>query len=108
MDRDLVQAFDSVGLRDAVLNHDGVQVLHVRKADKLIDVGVVALVSLEIGIRQLPLLMRLSEERNIQHVRLVRVDDAHLCPRHGRRNQVLQNRIGVNAIVDLCQLPFRP
>ena len=41
-----VQAFQPLWLRDAVVNHDGVDVLHVGDADKLVDGGVVALVAL--------------------------------------------------------------
>lgn len=57
-------------------------------------------------MRELPLLMRLPEKRNVQHVRLVRVDDAHLGARNRRRDEVLLNRVRVNTIIDFRQFPF--
>lgn len=103
MDGDFVEPPQSFRLRYAVLDHHGVEVFHVRHADQLIDVGIVSLVAFEVWMRELPLLVRLPEKRNIQHVRLVRVDDAHLGARNRRRNEVLLNRVRVDTIVDFRQ-----
>ena len=65
----LVEASQPLGLRDAVLNHHGVEVFHVRQADELVDVRIVPLVSLQVWIRELPLLMRLPKERNVEDIR---------------------------------------
>ena len=61
MDGDFVESFETLGLEDAVLDHHGVEVFHVRQADQLIDVGIVSLVAFEVWMRELPLLMRLPE-----------------------------------------------
>ena len=103
MDGDFVEPPQPLRLRYAILNHPGVEVLHVRHADQLIDVGIVSLVAFEVWMRELPLLMRPPEKRNIQHVRLVRVNDTHLGARNRRRDEVLLNRVRVDAIVDLRQ-----
>ena len=44
---DFVQLLETLGLGDSVLYHDGIDILHVRNADELVDGGVVALVALE-------------------------------------------------------------
>ena len=106
MDGDFVEPPQSLWLRYAVLDHHGVEVFHVRQADQLIDVGIVSLVAFEVWMRELPLLMRLPEKHNVQHVRLVRVDDAHLGARNRRRDEVLLNRVRVNTIIDFRQFPF--
>ena len=104
MDGDFVEPPQSLWLRYAVLDHHGVEVFHVRQADQVIDVGIVSLVAFEVWMRELPLLMRLPEKRNVQHVRLVRVDDAHLGARNHRRDEVLLNRVRVDTIIDFRQL----
>ena len=81
MNCDFVQALQSLGLRDAVVYHDGVDVLHIGDADKLVDGGVVALVAFKVGVCGLPLLMRFAEQRHIEYVRFACVDHAHLCTR---------------------------
>lgn len=93
MDGDFIEPPQSLWLRYAVLDHHGVEVFHVRQADQLIDVGIVSLVAFEVWMRELPLLMRLPEKRNVQHVRLVRIDDAHLGARNRRRDEVLLHRV---------------
>ena len=78
LDGDFVQFLEALGLGYSVVYHDGVDVLHVGDADKLVDCGVVALVTLEVGVRRLPLLVRLAEERDIEDIRFTCVDDVHL------------------------------
>lgn len=65
-------------LRRILIDHDGVDVLHVGDADELVDGGVVALVAFELRVRGLPLLVRHAEKRDIENIRLACVDDVHL------------------------------
>ena len=106
LDGDFVQFLQALRLRDAVIDHDGVDVLHVGNADELVDCGVVALVAFERWIGGLLLLVRHTEEGHVQHICLTRVDDVHLRARDRGGNEVLLNGIRVNAIVDLRQLPL--
>ena len=104
MDRDFVEPLEPLGLGDAVLNHYRIEILHIRNADQLVDIGVIALIALQVGMLSLPLLVRLPEEGDIQHIRLIRVNNVHLRPRDRRRDEMLLDRIGVNAVVDFRQL----
>ena len=45
LDGDFVELFEALGLRDSVIDHDGVDVLHVGDADELVDRGIVTLVA---------------------------------------------------------------
>ncbi len=47
LDEDFVQLLQPLRLGNAIVNHHGVDVLHVGDANKLIDGGVVALVAFE-------------------------------------------------------------
>ena len=107
MDCNFVQALEALRLRNAVLDHHRIEILHVRDADELIDVRIVPLIALQVGMPHLPLLMRLAKEGDVEYIRLIRVDDVHLRPRDRRRNEMLLNGIRVNAIVDLRQFPLR-
>ena len=78
LDGDFVQLLQALRLGNAVINHDGVDVLHVGDADELVDGSVVALVAFERRVGGLPLLVRHTEKRHIKHVSLVCVDDVHL------------------------------
>ena len=40
LDGDFVELFEALGLRDSIIDHDSVDVLHVGDADKLVDSGV--------------------------------------------------------------------
>ena len=107
MDCDFVEAFETLGLGNAILDHHRIEILHVRDADELIDVRIVALIALLVGMLRLPLLMCLAEESDIEDIRLVRVDNAQLRPRDRRWNEMLPNGVRMNAIVDFRQLPLR-
>ena len=61
MDCDFVEAFETLWLRNAVLDHHRIEILHVGDADELIDVRIVPLVALQVRMRELPLLMCLAE-----------------------------------------------
>lgn len=107
MDGDFVQALEALRLRDAVFDHNRVEVLHVREADELVDRRMVALIALQIRIFKLPLLVGLAEERDVENIRFVRVDDAHLGTGDCRGDEMGLNRIGVDAIVYLRKLTLR-
>ena len=47
LDGDFVQLLESLGLGHSIVDHDGVDVLHVGDADELVDCGVVALIAFE-------------------------------------------------------------
>ena len=79
LDGDFVEPFEALGLRDSVVDHDGVDVLHVGDADKLVDRGIVTLVAFQRWIRGLPLLVRHAEKCDIQNICFTRIDDVHLC-----------------------------
>ena len=65
MDGDFVEAFKALRLRDSVVDHHRVDILHVGDADELVDRRIVALVALQRRILALPLLMRLAKQRNV-------------------------------------------
>ena len=83
LDDDFVQLLEALGLGNLIIDHDGVDVLHVGDADELVDGSVVALVTFERRIGGLPLLMRHVERGHVQNIRLARVDDVHLRARDG-------------------------
>ena len=78
LDGDFVQLLQSLWLWDTVVDHNGVDVLHVGDADKLVDSGIVALVTFQRRMRDLPLLMCHTEQRDIENIGLARIDDVHL------------------------------
>ena len=78
LDGDFVEFLQPLRLGDTIVDHDGVDVLHVGDADELIDGGVVALIALERWVCGLPLLVRHAEKCHIQHIRFARVDYVHL------------------------------
>ena len=46
LDGDFVQILEALGLWHTIIDHNGIDVLHVRDADELVDGGIVALVAL--------------------------------------------------------------
>ena len=54
LDGDFVQFLQALRLRNTIVDHDGVDVLHVGDADELVDGGVVALIAFERRIGGLP------------------------------------------------------
>ena len=78
LDGDFVQFLEALRLGHSVVDHHGVDLLHVGDADKLVDGGVVALIALERRVCRLPLLVRHAKQGNIQHISLACIDDVHL------------------------------
>ena len=58
LDGDFIQFFQPLRLGNTIVDHDGVDILHVGDADELVDGGIVALVAFERLVRYLPLLVR--------------------------------------------------
>ena len=79
LDGDFVQLFQPLRLGNSVVDHHGVDVLHVGDADELVDRGIVTLVAFQRWIRGLPLLVRHAEKCDIQNICFTRIDDVHLC-----------------------------
>ena len=52
MNGDFVQTLQTLRLRNAVLNHHRVEVLHVGDADQLVDVRIIPLVALEVRLER--------------------------------------------------------
>ena len=75
---DFVQFLQALRLGNTIVDHNGVDVLHVGDADELVDGGVVALVAFERRVRRLPLLVRHAEKCDIKNISLTCVDDVHL------------------------------
>ena len=78
LDGDFVQFLEALGLGNPIIDHDGVDVLHIGDANQLVDGGVVALVAFERRVGGLPLLMRHAEKRDIENIRFACVDNVHL------------------------------
>jgi len=87
-----------------VVDKHGVEVLHVRQADKLVHRGVVADISFQPGVGLAPLLRRHAEHGHVQYVGLVGVDDARLRRRHFVGDDVALDCVRVDAVVYLRQL----
>ena len=62
-DGDFVQLLQTLRLGSTIVDHDGIDVLHVGDADELVDGGVVALVAFERRIGGLPFSKPLESER---------------------------------------------
>ena len=107
LDGDFVQLLEALGLGNPIVDHDGVDVLHVGDADKLVDGGVVALVAFERRIGGLPLLVRHAEKRDIENIRFACVDDVHLRARDSGGDKILLYRVCMDAIVDLRKFSLR-
>ena len=107
LDGDLVEFLQPLRLGDTIVDHDGVDVLHVGDADELVDGGVVALVAFERRVRRLPLLVRHAKKRDIENICFTRVDDIHLRARDGGGDKILLYRVRMDAVVDLRKFPFR-
>ena len=69
-------------------------------------VGLVADIAFLPGVRLAPVLGRHPEEGHVQHVRLTGLDQADLRTGQFGRDQIGPYRVGMDAVVDLGQLPF--
>ena len=63
-------------------------------------------IAFQVGILLAPRLCSHAEHGHVQHVGFVGIDDARLFRSHFGRNQVLFDRVGMDAVVDFGQLAF--
>lgn len=83
------------------MNELSIQALHVGQHQQLFDGRVVAHVAIKRGVGIAPLLCGEAEQGHVQQVGFVGVGDGSLRRRDLRRDQVLLDRIGVDAVIDL-------
>ena len=69
-------------------------------------VGKVADIALFAGIGVPPLPGRHTEQSHIQNIRLAGVDQADLLAGQFRGDQIGLNGIGVDTVIDFCQVPL--
>jgi hypothetical protein len=100
-DGDLVEALESLALGQAHMDELGVHAFQVGQHEKLFNRGVVAHVAVERGVLIPPLFGSPAEEGDIQEVCLTCVRDCSLGGGDFRRNEVLFDGIGVDAVVEL-------
>ena len=100
MDGYVVELHKTFALRYTLVNEDGVNVLHIREADKLIDSGVVADIAVEVWVGIAPLLGSHTKHRHIEHICFLCINDARLHWGHLLRNQMALDGIGMNTVVD--------
>ena len=106
MDGNLIQFHQSLGLRHSLLNEHRIDVLHIGKAYKLVDGGVIADVSFEVRIGVAPLFGRHAEHRYIQHVRFICVDNACLSLCYLSGNEIVLDGICVDSVIYFGQFAF--
>ena len=102
----LIQLYQSLALRQALVDEHGIEVFHVRKANQLIDCCIVAYVALLVSIRLSPLLGSHAEHSHIEHICLIGIDDACLLRCHLFGDDIALDGIGVNPLVDFGEFPL--
>ena len=78
----------------------GIEAFQIGEHEELLDGGVVAHVAIEFGIGVAPLFGGVSEECDVEEVRLGGVGDGGLGGRDFGRDQVGFDRVGVDAVVE--------
>lgn len=102
-DGDFVQLVEALRLGQPLADEHGVEAFEIGKDDKLFERSVVANVAFGVGMRIAPLLRGLTEEGDIEQVGLVGIDEHGLLFRDGRRDELLFDRVGVDAVIDFGQ-----
>ena len=74
LDGDLVEFVQAVGLRYAFVDKDRIDILHIRKANQLIDSSIVTHVAFEFGIGIAPFFGSHTKQCHIQHICLFCID----------------------------------
>lgn len=105
MHRHGVELVEALFLRQALLDQFGVEALQVRQTHQLRPVGLIADVAFLAVVLIAPLLRGDAEQRDVEHIRLVRVGMARLLRAHFLGDQVGLDRVGMDAIVDLGEVP---
>ena len=102
-DRNLVQPHQTVGLGDSHADELGVHALDVGQHQQLLDGRVIAHVAVQRRVGLPPLFGRQTEQRDVQHVGLVRIGDADLLGGQRGGYQVIPDGVRVDSIVQLGQ-----
>ena len=89
-----------------LVDEDGIEVLHIRQANQLVDSGIVAYVAFLVCICLSPLLGCHSEHRHVEYICFVGIYDACLLRSHLFGDDVAFDGIGVYAVVNLGEFPF--
>ena len=97
----MIESFQALALRQAHVDQLGVQGLDVGEDEQLLDGGVVAHVAIKFGVRITPLAGGLAEESDVEQVGFGGVGDGGLGGGDLGRDEVLFDRVGVDAVVEL-------
>ena len=104
MDSNCVEFFQPFGLREFVADEMGVEILQVRETDELGNVRIIPDISFEARVLLAPLFCTHAEQGHVKHIGFgcVYGIDLRLC--QFRRDQVFLYGIGMNSVVDLCEI----
>ena len=102
-DGDVVQGPQALRLRESLADKDGVEAFEIGEDDELLQRGVVADVALRVGMSIAPLLRGLAEEGDVEQVGLAGIHGGRLRFGDGRRDEGVLYRVGVDAVIDLCE-----
>ncbi|ADV43320.1 hypothetical protein Bache_1313 [Bacteroides helcogenes P 36-108] len=69
-----IEAEKPLMLRDAVVDEDGIQILHIREANQLVDIGIVAHVAFEVGMCVAPFKGGHAKHGYVQHIGLAGIN----------------------------------
>ena|GEM_PF-1185112 len=105
MDGDLVETFETFGLGQALGDEEGVEVFQMREAHELGTGGVVADVAFVAGVLAAPLRGGLAEEGRVEYVGFTGIDEAGLGVGQLGRDEVSLDGVGVDAVVNLGEVP---
>ena len=90
-------------LRQAIVDENGIQILHIREANQLVDTGIVAHVSFEAGMRVAPFEGGHAKHGYIQHIGFAGINTRGLLRGDFPGDKGLLDGIRVNAVVYLRQ-----
>ena len=100
-DGDFIELKQALRLGNTLADENGIEALEICEDDKLLKRSMVADVAFGIGMGIAPLLRGLSEQRDIEQVGFVGIDDRRLSLGEGRRQECFFDGVGVDAVVDL-------
>ena len=103
-DGDFIELKQALGLGNTLADENGIEALEICEDDKLLKRSMVADVAFGIGMSIAPLLGGLSEQRDIEQVGFVGIDDRRLSLGEGRRQECFFDGVGVDAVVDLGEV----
>jgi hypothetical protein len=104
VDRDCIQFCQPLGLENIFANKMRVEVLKVREADQLRDIGVIPDIPFFVRVVVAPFFCREPEESHVEKIGFGCVHPVDLGLLELFRDQVLFDRVRVNPVVDLCKV----